>query len=578
MARKELSRRSFLKGAAVTSAFAASAAVMQGCSPSGESDSGSGSTEAGRDTTVDASVIDQKWSFEIPDDPITDIAETLEADLVVVGAGTSGLITAWSAMEEGLDVIVVSASSKPISRGGSNHAVYSKAMEALGMDREPIRCIQKEIFCNYSAVDTAKWFRFYENSETAMNWLIDIMEDAGYKTGIETTSGMDEDSLYFQHYGAHGWYKDEKDVIGATQPYVVNTLADKITDGGGQIFFKNIGRQLVRGGAPNGTDGRVEGVICEREDGTYAQYNGTKAVVLATGDFSANRDMMAKYAPHAVKRVADEVYDNVDYDKEFVFTGLYPGDGQKMGLWVGAAWQKTYPNCVMGNFGTLSGPPCRSYGGFWGLQVNRNGERFMNEYTMMIPGALTASRQPGGESNAIWDTAYAEHPDWQPNQGGVGLIEMMTPEEVIASWEDKVADGTYVKADTIEELIDALELPADTAKATIDRYNELCEAGKDEDFDKDPGEMYPIATAPFYGQKNNDSKGDILTILGGLRTNAYMRVCDADDNPLEGLYNVGTMVGDFYAGFYSFQEEGINYGACCGCFGYLTGKYIAENE
>ena len=57
-----------------------------------------------------------------------------------------------------------------------------------------------------------------------------------------------------------------------------------------------------------------------------------------------------------------------------------------------------------------------------------------------------------------------------------------------------------------------------------------------------------------------------------------MRVCDEDDNPIEGLYNVGTMIGDFYSGYYTFQMEGINYGACCLTFGYLTGKFIASNE
>lgn len=69
-----------------------------------------------------------------------------------------------------------------------------------------------------------------------------------------------------------------------------------------------------------------------------------------------------------------------------------------------------------------------------------------------------------------------------------------------------------------------------------------------------------------------------LTVLGGLNTDANMRVLDADDEPLPGLYNVGTMVGDMFATNYTFMTEGANYGANCIMFGYLTGKYIAENE
>ena len=66
--------------------------------------------------------------------------------------------------------------------------------------------------------------------------------------------------------------------------------------------------------------------------------------------------------------------------------------------------------------------------------------------------------------------------------------------------------------------------------------------------------------------------------MGGLRTNDNMQVCNEADDPIPGLYNVGTMVGDFYAGYYTFQVEGVNYGATCDTFGYLTGRYIAEHE
>ena len=71
----------------------------------------------------------------MPDAPITDIAETVEADIVVVGAGTGGLTVANAAAEEGAKVVLISASSKPIGRGGSNHATYSKTMEALNIPK-----------------------------------------------------------------------------------------------------------------------------------------------------------------------------------------------------------------------------------------------------------------------------------------------------------------------------------------------------------------------------------------------------------------------------------------------------------
>ena len=151
------------------------------------------------------------------------------------------------------------------------------------------------------------------------------------------------------------------------QPLLVGELARRLTEElGGRIDFKTKGEQLMRDDDGNG---RVSAVICSREDGSYAKYTGSKAVVLATGDFSANRDMMYRYAPNYAPYIADEVYDGeTNYDAGFRYGGLFKGDGQRMGLWVGAGWQKVFPNCVMGGF---FGPgPRNLYSNFLGLLVN----------------------------------------------------------------------------------------------------------------------------------------------------------------------------------------------------------------
>lgn len=562
---QQVSRRSFIAGSTALGAVGALASA-----------SGIATADEAAETqeAMTAAKAAQKWAFEIAPDPIADdqIVETFEADVVVLGAGTSGLVTAVSALEEGLTVLVPTASSKPISRGGSNHAINSKTMEAYGIAAEPWSRLEGEIVSQYGNVDTLKWHRFYEESETAMNWLIDIMEGAGYKTGLEVSSTMDPESPYYQYPCSHGWYIDESDSVGMTQPYVVNVLADKVAEAGGTLHYSNIGRQLVRD-----ESGRVIAVICERTDGTYAKFVGTKAVVLATGDFSANRDMMAKYCPQVADKISDETYDTVDYDREFEFGGLYPGDGQRMGLWVGAAWQKTFPNAPMGGITLNAGPTCRPYSNFWGLLVNRDGQRFMNEYASSVLGGGTQRLQPGSISCAIWDSAYAYRPNWNGSQGTLGVVKPIAPEKLIADWDRNVEEGVYIKADTLEELVELMGLPTEETLATIARYNELCDWGIDLDFGKVTSELYHVATGPFYGQVATEANCmPMLTVMGGLRTDASMRVCDENDDPIPGLFNVGTMVGDFYAGTYTFQEEGINYGACCITFGYLTGKYIAS--
>lgn len=575
-----MTRRGFLAGAAL--AGAGMAAGLAGCAPAqpSSSDGGAaGSPSAGE--AMNAEAYFGAWGFEIPDDPIAeeDIAETVEAEIVVVGAGTGGLAVANSAAEEGARVVLISASSKPISRGGSNHATYSKAMEAAGIPRNDAFWYEKELQANGARVDTRKWYKYYNHSEEVMNWLIDIMEGRGYTTGIESfipTLDNERGSIYYVP-GAHGWYDDEHPGMSMNQPLVVNELARRFEElSGTSIYYKNIARQLVRGDAPNGTEGRVSAVIAEREDGTFTKYVGTKAVVLATGDFSTNREMMAKYAPQAVKYITPDQFDvEPDYDKELFYGGLYPGDGQRMGLWVGAAWQKAWPCCPNG--GGVKAGPMDGVLPFTGLTVNRDGKRYCNEYGML--GTLPFTTEmgcPGGVSYAIWDVSYAErYPlPWINGSLPYGTPNELSVEETIASWETMVESKAFVKADTLEELVKALGLPESTLD-TVAAYNADCAAGADREFHKDPSLMIPVEKGPFYGSASDTSF--FLTVLGGLRTDDEMRVCDEDDNPIEGLYNVGSMAGDMFYAQYTYMIPGFTYGSNL-TLSYLTGKFIVQNE
>ncbi len=523
-----------------------------------------------------------KWSFEIPPEPITDIAETIEAEVVVVGAGTAGLVTANSAADAGADTILISASSIPIGRGGSNHAVYSKAKERLNCPKDPAVDYEKEIRVNGSLVDARKWYKYYNNSEEAMNWLIDIMEDAGYETVIEAQMSIIEDGAIYNAVGAHGWVDQDNPVGPMNQPLVVKTLATRLEEKTSHpIYYKNIGRQLVRGDQPNGTEGRVTAIIAEREDGTYAKYVGTKAVVLATGDFSLNRDMMAKYSPDTYHFIDEALFDEKpNYDKEFVFGGLYYGDGQKMGLWVGAAWQRGW-TCGYNGGGAKACPPVNNGMLMPAVNVTRDGVRFCNEYTNLGNGPFEKYiSTPGHTVYAIWDTGLAskfplpwlgDAPRWTATSTGEPRL---TPEQVIAGWDGFVENGLFHKADTLEDLIKDLGLP-DTTLETIKNYNAMCAAGEDTEFHKSPELMIPVEEGPFYGSV--DSTNPFLTVLGGLRTNDLMQVCNEDDEPIPGLYNVGSMAGDMFHSGYTAMIPGLTLGSFI-AHGYVTGKYIAENE
>ena len=531
--------------------------------------------ESGPAAPSSGSASSTRPAYLTPPDPVADdaIAESVDADVVVIGAGTSGLVTALSALEHGLSVAVFSISEAPVARGGSNFAVNSKKMQELGI--EPLQAdpyLRGQVTDASFNIDTNKWYHWFNHSEEVMNWLIDTMSDTGAKLDIEQgNTGVEYTDPSYAPPGSHCWTDDEHPVVADGQPVVVNALAEKIVAAGGRIDYKVDAQQLVRG--TDNKSGRVTAAIGKREDGSLVRYNAAKAVVMATGDFSTDREMMEAYCPQAVDLITNwngEADPNVGK----VYGGLYSGQGQKMGLWVGAAWQKAYPNAAMSIVpGTPSSQPYNVHGG---LLVDATGKRFANEEMGFGYFSQLHSHLPGGVAFAIWDSEYAEHNQpWYAGKMAWGA-EPLAPEAVVAGWDEAVEKGSMKRADTLADLVSQLGLPAETLD-TIDEYNGFCDTGIDTQFYKTSRLLSGVKTPPFYGTQTMPNP-IFLTVLGGLRTDINMRVCDADDQPIPGLYNVGTMVGDAFANCYNFLMEGHNYGMNCVTFGYLTGKFIAENE
>ena len=517
---------------------------------------------------LDADAIAQKWSFEIPPEPVADnmIAKTINADLIVVGEGVSGLCTALSALEEGVDTIIVTASSKPVGRGGSMFAAYSKVMQRLGYPRfDPTDFFLEEFAsCSYN-IDQRKWYSFYNNSEEAMDWLIDMLEADGVRVDLENGNVDDPHSPTTQPVGTHAFFDGNMSFAGLGITCVLNTLEKKYLARDGRVMYRHTAKQLVK----DDSTGRVTGVIAIDPNGDYIKFMAKKAVVLATGDFSANRDMMARYCPAYARYFSGE---NNDYDVGFHVKGLYKGEGHLMALWAGAAWQRTYPNAplIQGSRMCSNMP----YGAHRGLRLNKNGERFMNEDANAPYTAQAVLREPDQTAFAVWGTNYAYDIGWYAHGSTRGSAQT-PPGDVIAKWESEVEKGLIFKADTLEEIVEKLGLPKGKALSEIERYNVFCRDGKDTDFYKKPKYLQEIREAPFYGA--SIGQYHFFSVFGGPRTNHNMQICDESDKPLGGLYAAGTMIGDMYANCYNFRIAGHNYGVCL-TFGYLTGKYIAKNE
>ena len=195
-----MSRRAFVKAAGATTAAAATASVAAGTAVADGA--------AGSAPLTAESYSSQKWSFEIAPEPITDIAEQIDCELVVVGAGTAGLAAACSGAQSGLNTILVSASTGPVCRGGSNHCTYSKVMEREGVEPyDAEKFYLSELAANSFRVDHRKWFKFYNNSEESMNWLLDMLAEEGYDAVLEITNVDDFDSPTNSPVASHSLYQ-----------------------------------------------------------------------------------------------------------------------------------------------------------------------------------------------------------------------------------------------------------------------------------------------------------------------------------------------------------------------------------
>ena len=505
-------------------------------------------------------------AFLTPPPPIpeAEIAGEVSADVVVVGEGLAGLSCALRARQTGADTLIVTASKRPVGRGGSVFAAYSKVMAAHGFPRQDLdRFALEELEARSFQVDQRKFYRFLNHSEEAVDWLIDLLQANGIDVILEDANDDEPDSPTYQPPGTHAFVARGVKRAGVGIGFALQTLEDAYLAAGGRILRAHPARRLEKDGA------RVCAVLAERPEGGYVRAKASRAVVLATGDFSRNREMMRFFCPQYADGFASE---KADYDTGFSMGGLFQGEGHLMALWAGAAWQRTWPCAPM----IQGSRVCSSlpYGSHRGLRLNRDGERYCNEDMNGAYTALTTLREPGGKAFAIWADNYAEDIRWRAH-GGRRDGPDMTVEEVHALWQKDIDRGYAVKADTLEGVIDALGLPREAAMASIRRYNELCRAGRDDDFHTAPKYLQEIRRGPFYG-------GDIgqrafFSVLGGPRTNWRMQICDADDRPIPGLWCLGSMVGDFYAGCYNFRIAGENYGACM-TFGYLTGELLGRGE
>ena len=205
------------------------------------------------------------------------------------------------------------------------------------------------------------------------------------------------------------------------------------------------------------------------------------------------------------------------------------------------------------------------------LCVNRNGDRYASE--MNFEPYVTNARmaQPGNVAWSVFDA------DWEKNM----RIQWPTKcDEFIAQVKDgdqinqAIESGYCLTADTLEELAEQMGVPTDRLLATVESYNGMCDAGEDTQFQTPANYLAKVATAPFYAVPVSAT---LLVLPFGLHVDRNSQVCTEEDEPIEGLYAVGNVQGDFYAYDYPVHYPGLSHSRSL-TFGQFVGEALATGQ
>ena len=502
-------------------------------------------------------------TWEVVPDPITDIAETHEYDVVVVGGGMAGMGAAEAAARNGASVCVVERSECGRFCGLGMAAMGTKLMEEAGLHVD----IDTAVRLMYSATQQTANYNLIrtwaEQTGPVLDYIFDLCRANGVTPepsfgGTSKAGWTDMPEKYVCLEDSVQFSNDEWGVFrtDGKEPHqnLGDVLIKSAADNGCEYFFNTHAEQLV-GSAAEG----VTGVIATDADGRHVQFNAKKGVVLATGDISGNQEMVDCWAP--IINRADE--------SSYVPKGANTGDAILMGKWIGAGLSKSPAAPMVHQFTIATRAYYMTSFFFTLLAVDSDGKRFMNE--MPFEPFITDARM-NSKGNVAWSVFDANYEEMVERQfpGYVDTIMESAPGEL----EQRVADGEVFKADTLEELADMIGVPAENLVASAAEFTADYEQGSDPKFGVVAQMLSPVDTAPFYAVPIHASN---LAVAFGLHVNDDSQVCTDDDQPIAGLFAAGNCQGDFFAFNYPVHCPGCSTGRSL-VFGQLIGEALAKDE
>ena len=510
------------------------------------------------------------WLGKEPDIDEAAITETIDTDIVIVGAGNGGMFAAAYAAANGLNFRVIEQNSAVQDTRHWYGAIDSAAAKEAGVPATDKAKLLSEISRYASGKCDQRVVKTWINESAAMHdFMRGILEDQ-FGWTCEFTSGAEaawpaenaeHNTDYLYPVQEHNYRQSESE-SGLQRNEALQQYIEEL---GYSIDFKTSLAKLEKD-----ADGRVTGIIAQStEDDHFIRYNANDGVLLACGGFPGNPYMMEQLDPLGTSVTTACSYSPAD-----------KGYGIRAAVWAGANLDKEAAPMLFDRgvvapgvdggyvdsdtaFGGKAFPgKIRQYnpGTQPFLKVNRNGERFANESCPYNDIVYAAAHQPGRVYAQICDANILEDAkrfhtigcSAQTRNGGEKYIQ--------GKMDEAIEAGALFKCDTLDELADKMGFTGaakDTFLATVERYNELYDKQNDEDFGKPAYRLSAIRTAPFYGCWLGAS---LLTTEQGIAINEKGQALDNDNKPMPGLYITGDMSGSFFANNYPCLMAGVAMG------------------
>ena len=510
------------------------------------------------------------WLGKEPDIDEAAITETVDTDILIVGAGNGGMFAAAYAAANGLNFRVIEQNANVQDTRHWYGAIDSAAAKEAGEKPADRAKLLSEISRYASGKCDQRVVKTWINESAAMHdFMRSILEDkygwvCDFTSGSEAawpTENAEHNTDYLFPVQEHNYMASES-ASGLARNEL---LLQYIQELGYDVDFKTSLAKLEKN-----SEGRITGIIAQSaEDDHFIRYNANKGVLLACGGFPGNPYMMEQLDPLGTSVTTACSYSPAD-----------KGYGIRAAVWAGANLDKEAAPMLFDRgvvapgvdggyvdsdsaFGGKAFPgKIRQYnpGTQPFLKVNRNGERFANESCPYNDIVYAAAHQPGRVYAQICDANILEDAkrfhtigcSAQTRNGGEKYIQ--------GKMDEAIEAGALFKCDTLDELADKMGFTGaakDTFLATVERYNELYDKQNDEDFGKPAYRLSAIRTAPFYGCWLGAS---LLTTEQGIAINEKGQALDNNNQPMEGLYITGDMSGSFFANNYPCLMAGVAMG------------------